>query len=280
MRHLLRALASTCCALAAVPAGAQQIGLAEQVWSGDVLRPAGQPLVPIYDGWFTNPDGTHTLCFSYYTMNTEESFDIPVGERNMILDERFADALIPTHFDPLPPAYRHVFCAFTVDVPADFGIDERVVWRLTSNGQTLEVPGKIIPPYVMDEPFSGGRGEIAPLVALEQGGEAVRGRRGIRAALRADVGEPLALNAWIEHEAAEIWVGWAHHSGPGDVVFDRKEYEFDPASGPAATEVSFSEPGDYVIRMQTIASVASFEFYCCHTNAYFHVAVGDRAIDQ
>ena len=74
----------------------------------------------------------------------------------MILDERFADALIPTHFDPLPPAYRHVFCAFTVDVPADFGVDERIVWRLTSNGQTLEVPGKIIPPYVMD-PASAAR---------------------------------------------------------------------------------------------------------------------------
>ena len=38
---------------------------------------------------------------SYYTMNTEQFLDIPVGENNMILDERFADALIPTHFDPL-----------------------------------------------------------------------------------------------------------------------------------------------------------------------------------
>ena len=55
-------------------------------------------------------------------MNTEESFDIPVGENNM--PRAFRRALIPTHFDPLPPAYRHVFCAFTIDVPADFGVDE------------------------------------------------------------------------------------------------------------------------------------------------------------
>ncbi len=275
MRITLSVLASICCVLA-VPALAQQIQLSEQIWSGEVLRPAGQPLVPIYDGWFTNPDGTHTLCYSYYTMNTEQFLDIPVGENNMILDERFADALIPTHFDPLPPAYRHVFCAFTVDVPADFGVDERIVWRLTSNGQTLEVPGKIIPPYVMDEPASGGRGEIAPLVALEEGGEAVRGRRGIhRRDVQATVGEPLELRAWIEHEEPEIWVGWAHHSGAGSVGFDRKEYEFEPASGPATVQASFSEPGEYVIRMQTIRDIASFEFYCCHTNAWFHVTVGD-----
>ncbi len=274
MQKSLLALTLGYCALI-IPAGAQQIALSEQIWSGDVIRAEGQPLVPLFDGWFTNPDGTHSLCFSYFNMNTEESFDIPVGELNMLLDERFADALIPTHFDPLPPAYRHVFCAFTVDVPADFGVDDRIVWRLTSNGQTLEVPGKIIPPYVMDEPASGGRGEIAPLVALEEDGEAVRGRRGIHREVQANVGEPLTLGAWIEHEEPEVWVGWAQHSGPGNITFDRKEYEFDPGSGPATVAASFSAPGVYVIRMQTIESTASFEFYCCHTNAFFHVTVGD-----
>jgi hypothetical protein len=30
-----------------------------------------------------------------------------------------------------------------------------------------------------------------------------------------------------------------------------------------------------VIRMQTIDDVAAFEFYCCHTNAYFSIQVDD-----
>ena len=273
MKQLLFALLLASFAFA-IPAGAQQIQQSNQIWSAEVIRPYGQPLIPLFDGWFTNPDGSRTLCFSYFNMNTEQSFDIPRGELSY-LDERFPDALVPTHFDPLPPAYRHVFCAFTVDVPADFSVNDRIVWRLTSNGQTLETPGKIIPPYVLDEPASGGRGDIAPQVALEQGGEAVRGRRGIHRNVQASVGEPLTLSAWIEHEEPEIWVGWAHHSGAGAVTFDRGEYEFDPATGPATVAASFSEPGEYVIRMQTIDSIAAFEFYCCHTNAYFHVTVGD-----
>ncbi len=53
-------------------------------------------------------------------MNTEQSFDIPVGNENFLetdfpgLDLSMAN--IPTHFDPLPPAYRHVFCSFSVPV--------------------------------------------------------------------------------------------------------------------------------------------------------------------
>ena len=274
MRRMLIAVAICC--VAAFPAAAQQILQSNQTWSAELVRPSGQPLIPLYDGWFTNPDGTHTLCFSYFTLNTEQSFDLPRGELNEF-DPRFPDALVPTHFDPLPPAYRHVFCAFTVDVPADFSVNDRIVWRLTSNGQTLEVPGKIIPPYVMDEPASGGRGDIAPLVAVEEDGEAVRGRRGIQLrGIEASVGEPLTLRAWIEHEEPEIWVGWAHHSGAGSVSFDNREYDFRPDSGPAEVQASFSEPGEYVIRMQTIDSIAAFEFYCCHTNAWFHVTVADQ----
>ncbi|MEQ8953003.1 MAG: hypothetical protein RL120_02645, partial [Gammaproteobacteria bacterium] len=87
------------------------------------------------------------------------------------------------------------------------------------------------------------------------------------------VNEPLPLQAWVEHEEEEVWIGWSHHSGPGEVNFSEKEYTIATADGVAATTVSFSEPGDYVIRMQSIDNIAAFEFYCCHSNAYFHVKV-------
>ena len=255
-------------------ATAQQIDLRNQSWSAEVIRKTGQPVIPLYDGWYPNADGSSTLCFSYFNMNTEQALDIPTGEDNFLSDERFA-ALLPTHFDPLPPRYRHVFCAFTVTVPDSFGRDEKIVWTLNSNGQELSVPGRLNPAYVLDEPASKGRGDLAPLVRLAADSDGVRGRTGISTslAMAARVNEPLTLSAWIDHPDNQVWVGWSQHSGPGEVQFDQQESQLTTANGPAVVQASFSEPGNYVVRMQTIDNIAAFEFYCCHTNAYFHINV-------
>ena len=211
-------------------------------------------------------------------MNSEQSLDIPLGKDNYIETDYpgldLSEALIPTHFDPLPPAYRHVFCAYSINVPADFNTSHRITWYLTANNQTLSVPGKVIPPYVLDEPRSNGRGDVAPLVTLTEDGESVRGRTGIHhpGKILSTVSEPVSLSAHIEHSDDIVWVGWSQHNGPGTVTFDKKEYE---TKSRERTEVQarFSKPGDYVIRMQTIDDIAAFEFYCCHTNAYFHISV-------
>lgn len=255
---------------------AQQIIQSRQTWSAEVIRPSGLPVIPLFDGWYPNDDGTRTLCFGYFNMNTEQSLDVPLGDTNYLSDERF-DALLPTHFDPLPPRYRHVFCAFTVTVPADFGGDEKIVWNITSAGQTLSTPGHIMPAFVLDEPASNGRGNIAPLVRLDADGDGVRGRTGIHhdGVINTRVGIPVTLSAWIEHPAEEVWVGWSHHRGPGEVSFEQKEYQIKTADSSTQVQVNFSEPGDYVVRMQTIDSIAAFEFYCCHTNAYFHINVSN-----
>jgi TRAP-type mannitol/chloroaromatic compound transport system substrate-binding protein len=57
------------------------------------------------------------------------------------------------------------------------------------------------------------------------------------------------------------------------VQFDLPERQTVTAMGAADVQASFSEAGDYVVRMQTIDNIAAFEFYCCHTNAYFHINV-------
>ena len=252
----------------------QAIDLSNQTWSAEVIRDHGQPVIPLYDGWFPNDDGSNTLCFGYFNMNRSQSLDIPRGSDNYLSDQRFP-ADLPTHFDPLPPQYRHVFCAFSITVPDSFDRDEKIYWHLTSNGQQLKVPGHLLPAYVLDEPRSDGRGDVAPLVYLGQ--ESVRGRKGIHypRMLHATAGESVPLRAAIEHAAEEVWVGWAHHSGPGEVSFNKKEYM---APSGEATEVLaiFSEPGEYIVRMQTIDDIAAFEFYCCHTNAYFHITVDEQ----
>ena len=102
MRHqtLLVTLAAL---LLGVAAQAQKIPFEQQVFNEQVLRPSGQPVVPLYDGGFENPDGTYGLCFGYFNLNTNGVVDIPFGPNNFI-EPAELDGLQPTHFDPVPAA--------------------------------------------------------------------------------------------------------------------------------------------------------------------------------
>ena len=40
------------------------------------LRPSGRPVIPIFDGWHPNPDGSHGLCFGYFNLNLEQVLDM------------------------------------------------------------------------------------------------------------------------------------------------------------------------------------------------------------
>ncbi|MBT8146403.1 MAG: hypothetical protein KJN90_06075 [Gammaproteobacteria bacterium] len=267
-------------ALSIPTASGQQIDLNNQIWNVNVIRDSGQAVIPLFDGWYPNEDGSKTICYGYFNMNTQQSLDVPHGENNYLESDYpgldLSGVLLPTHFDPLPPRYRHVFCAFTINVPGDFSVNNRITWYLNTNRFELSVPGKVIPPYVMDEPRSHGRGDQAPLVRVTEDGPSVQGRTGIvyPETISAEVGKPAMLSAWVEHPDTQVWVGWSHHSGPGHVSFNNKEYRT-PTGEATQVQTYFSKPGQYVIRMQTIDSIAAFEFYCCHTNAYYHVNVSN-----
>ena len=269
-----------CALLLSMGALAQQIELSNQTWSAEIIRTKGQPVIPLFDGWFPNEDGSSNICFGFFNMNLQEALNVPLGESNYLETDYpgldLSGVMLPTHFDPLPPRYRHVFCAFSINVPVGFDSGNRITWYLNSNRQELKVPGKVTAPYVLDEPSSNGRGDVAPLVRLEGSPQAIRGRAGIQfpQLIQAKVNEPITLSAHIEHEDEEVWVGWSHHSGPGNVEFSNKEYMTESGSS-TSTQLQISEAGEYVIRMQTIDDVAAFEFYCCHTNAYFSIQVDD-----
>jgi hypothetical protein len=248
------------------------------------IRPQGQNVIPVYDGWFENQDGSYTFCFGYFNLNTEEALDIPLGPGNRIEPARF-DGNQPTHFDPVPdPAltskYRHHWCVFSVDVPEDFGMAD-VTWTLASQGDTLSVPASLIPAYILDELEAPARFAVAPFLRLEESGERVQGRRGVRAGPRTvSVGEPLDVSAWIEHDEPGTWLGWTKHQGPGDVSFSESEVRLETATGVAMTSATFDRPGQYVLRVQAINDIENrsnptygFEFHCCWTNGYVQVNV-------
>ena len=125
-----------------------------------------------------------------------EDVDIPLGPSNMIEPAEF-DGMQPTHFDPVPEAnYRRRFCVFTVTVPEDFG-QNQVVWTLRTRGEAVSTSGKLIPPYVLDEPDTGGRGVVAPVLKLEANGPEFNGRTGFTTSPRGvAVGDRLSLTVW------------------------------------------------------------------------------------
>jgi hypothetical protein len=247
------------------------------------LRPSGQHVIPVYDGWFGNEDGGYTFCFSYFNLNTEEELDVPLGPGNRLTPARF-DGVQPTHFDPVPDPdltakYRHYWCVFTVDVPRDF--DGDVVWTLATQGDTLSVPASVNPAYVLDEPESPGRYAVAPFMRLDEETEPVQGRRGVHTGpLEAHVGKGLELTVWVEHPDPGTWLGWTKHQGPGSVTFSSDEARVGDVAGASRTTATFDRPGRYVLRVQAINDTEipsnptyGFEFHCCWTNGYVEVNV-------
>jgi hypothetical protein len=262
------------------PPSAQQNGVdvreSALEWVPQRLLPSGNPVIPIFEGWYRNPDKTYQLCFGYYNLNTAEAFDIPLGPDNFIEPRRF-DGSQPTHFDPVPKTNaRRYWCAFTVNLPETIAA-QRVVWTLRVRGKTYAAPGHVTSSaYMLDEPDSDARGVKAPVVRFKPDGPEVRGRRGATAGpLKARVGDPLPVSVWVNpdpHRVGLVW--WFKHQGPGDVTFSSPEAKVAKGGGDATTTATFTQPGEYLLRVQSVMSVGTLEFHCCWTNMYVRVVVG------
>ena len=131
---------------AAGNARAQVDPKAPEIDGGMLTYSKGQPVLPIYEGWHPNDDGTIDLWFGYLNQNYEEEPDVPIGADNNLSPAPYGpDAGQPAHF--LPRNNRWVF---KVRVPKNFGAKE-VIWTLKSHGQTLRAYGTLKPGYVHDD---------------------------------------------------------------------------------------------------------------------------------
>ena len=70
-----------------------------------MIRPSGRPIVPVYEGYFQNDDGSYTISFGYASMNLEEALHIPLGPDNFIEPAEF-DGPQPTYFKEIHPRIR------------------------------------------------------------------------------------------------------------------------------------------------------------------------------
>jgi hypothetical protein len=102
---------------------------------------SGQNIVPAFEGWERNPDGSYAMYFGYYNRNYEEMLDVPTGAGNTI-DPGGPDLGQPTFFLP----GRHRFF-FTVRIPKDWPPARRLVWTLTVRGRTEKANAFLLPEW-------------------------------------------------------------------------------------------------------------------------------------
>ena len=264
----------------------------------------GESVAPMFNGWIRNEDKSVTMIFGFANQNREEIMNIPLGPNNKIEPAQF-DGAQPTHF---PVYQRRGFVgiqergAFAVTVPADMA-DTEVVWTLTSGGQTWSVPGRTT--STAYEMSNGERalGTLKPAIRFSMTGAESISEEGIYAErITTSVDSPVTLTAYIkdrgnradypENESMYYALGseWIMHQGPtaptfshskitgADRVRESSEAGVDSATAweEVTTQATFSEPGDYIVRLRVDnfqAPDSQFDNVCCWSNAYVPVTV-------
>ena len=267
-------------------------------WNVSILRESGMPVIPMFEGWVANPDGTADLCFGYFNLNRSEALEIPIGPDNYIEPERYNGAQ-PTYFGEVPTYDNRHYCTFTVNVPQ--GSTERVVWHLRRDYQDYSAPGHSSSEYytMYDLFFPSDRGDIggamAPVIKFldPPGTQGIgKGNRGkIKAGpVSTRVGAPLTLSLSVYQPSPEEYsevaeykgdpkkwiVYWWKHSGPpGTVTFSDNLIELEPDQHTSTVTATFAEPGDYILRTSVRnAGPGGFGFsHCCWTTGHVQVTV-------
>ena len=249
---------------------------------------SGQSVTGAFEGWYRNTDGTFNLLFGYFNRNTKEELDIPIGANNSI-EPGGPDRGQPTHFLP-----RRQWGMFAVTVPKDFG-SKKLTWTLTAHGVTTSIPGSLNSLWEIS-PFRDATGNTPPYVGFSASGPFGQGPQAAATTLQATANDPQRLQIWVADDAhlvpgearpfaSVVSLAWGKFRGPGEVTFSNprplpEKSEFSaPANtafhGVASTTATFSEPGDYELRVTANdwTGEGGHGFQCCWTTASVKVVV-------
>lgn len=241
---------------------------------------AGQDVVPVFEGWERNSDGSFNMVFGYMNRNYEEQVDIPVGPDNKV-EPGPADQGQPGHFYT-----RRQQFVFKVKVPKDWG-DRDLVWTLTSAGRAEKAYASLKPTGELGNlVYQENRGGPADMTypeepnqppTIEMAGSAnrtiklhdlltltvevtddgdpkPRPRRAgpVRDSDGAVVAtgkrqNPITQAVVKLDPGVNLGVTWiVYRAGPGMVTFDPMRVKV--VDGKAATNVGFGKPGVYRLR--------------------------------
>ena len=224
----------------------------------------GQDVVPSFDGWMRNADGTFTMVFGYMNRNYEEELAIPVGADNK-LEPGPMDQGQPTYFLPR----RHAWL-FRAKVPADWG-NKELVWTITVHGRTEKAYASLQSDEEITERLIMTRGNLSPGLDDPNQPPAIS----IAPVSDTTVGSPLTLTTLVTDDGLPkprvpkarpvvepgkaqtnsatagprmgLSVTWYEYRGPGKVTFDDAG-AMPVRNGQAATQARFSAPGTYLLR--------------------------------
>ena len=220
---------------------------------------SGQNLVPVFEGWQRNEDGSYKFYFGYLNRNYKELLDLPVGPSNRF-EPGPADRNQPTHFY----ARRHEF-VFSVNVPKDWEKTRRLQWILVVNGKTETANGWLQPEWEIDDgviQMNLGPGGAPPTDPPNQYPKVTSGSKDITATVNmpvtltvqaTDDGIPRPRkprpNATTPPPPQGLRVRWLHYRGAGSVTFTPEQSV--PVHGTPiseSTQAVFSAPGAYLVR--------------------------------
>jgi hypothetical protein len=227
---------------------------------GQTKFDTGQDVVPVYEGWVRNADGTSAMVFGYFNRNWKEELAIPAGPDNK-LEPGEPDRGQPTFFLPR----RQIF-TFRVRVPKDWGQQE-LIWTITAHGRTEKAYGQLTPEEEITERMIMTRGNLSPGEDDPNKPPSVT----IEPVSSASVTSPLNLTALVTDDGLPkprpapkprpgtqsdrppdarprgLTVTWSQYRGPAKVTFDQRG-PTGVTDGKGTTIAHFTEPGIYVLR--------------------------------
>jgi hypothetical protein len=229
---------------------------------------AGQDVVPVYEGWIRNLDGSFDLVFGYFNRNYKEELAIPAGPDNMV-EPGGPDRGQPSYFLP-----RRRARLFRVRVPPDWG-QQVLTWTITANGRTEKAFGDLLPVEEINERIimSGGN-----TVAFGDEDPNMPPVVTVAPVPRATVSGPVTLTAAVTDDGLPkprlapprpvatkqggaiqqqsngtggprprgLTVAWFQYGGPARVTFDPAG-SLAVANGAATTTARFAAPGAYTL---------------------------------
>jgi hypothetical protein len=228
---------------------------------------SGQDVVPYFEGWIHNADGSFDLVFGYFNRNWEETIVLQPGPQNQV-SPGSPDQGQPTVFLP-----RRQGWVFRVRVPKDFGT-QVVTWTITANGRTERAYGELMPVEEITERIVMTRGNLnpgdgdpnrPPAVTINSVKEASTTMPVTVSAAVADDGLPRPRAATPRMKTADatriqqqtnssgtpqrrgLMVSWMQLRGPAKAVLDGAG-PTPPTDGRAAVVARFADPGTYVLR--------------------------------
>lgn len=228
----------------------------------------GQDVVPYYEGWIRNADGSFDIVFGYFNRNWEEALLVPAGLDNDV-EPGGPDRGQPTFFAP-----RRQGWVFRVRVPQDWGM-KPVTWTLTAHGRTEKVVAELLPVEEITERIVSSRGNLSPgegdpnkppALAIAPVREAAAAMPVTLAVSVTDDGLPkprqpkptatapspsttllAQTNSAASTRPRGLTLGWLQLRGPAPVAVD----DAGPVSisnGTTTTAARFGTPGTYVLR--------------------------------